>query len=501
MKPMMNCSDDSLRLLLREDEQSDDYRDAARHVDSCPHCQQRIGELAAEDDEWHEAHEMLLAGDANGTGTIDRLSAHERSRGRWQRQPTAWTEAMARQLLSPPSHPEMLGRIGRYEVERLIGTGGMGVVFKAFDSELNRPVAVKLLSPYLAGSGAARKRFAREARAAAAVVHEHVVSIHNVETDGEVPFLVMQYVPGESLQSRLDREGPLDLCEILRIGMQTASGLAAAHAQGLVHRDVKPSNVLLEKGVERSLLTDFGLARASDDASLTCTGHHLGTPQYMSPEQARGDAVDARSDLFSLGSVMYAMSTGRPPFRAETSYGVLRRITDAEPRPIREINPNIPEWLERLSQKLLAKSLAIRFQTADEVAELLKQCLAHVQQPTAHRLPQSLVTPSQRVPQKYLIGTIVLLLLVIVGFGITTLISQPRQATSPIADEGRSPPVYFAADEQSSWQTIDSQLNDLKHEAQRIGRQIESEWDTAPLLVSPSDPSLATPTHRKETEQ
>ncbi len=391
MKPMMNCSDDSLRLLLREDEHSSDYREAARHVNSCPHCQQRIGELAAEDDEWHEAHEMLLAGDESGTGTIDQLSAHERSRRRWQPRPTAWTEAMARQLLSPPSHPEMLGRIGRYEVERLIGTGGMGVVFKAFDSELNRPVAVKLLSPYLAGSGAARKRFAREARAAAAVVHEHVVSIHNVETDGEVPFLVMQYVPGESLQSRLDREGALDVCEILRIGMQTASGLAAAHAQGLVHRDVKPSNVLLEKGVERSLLTDFGLARASDDASLTRTGHHPGTPQYMSPEQARGDAVDARSDLFSLGSVMYAMCTGRPPFRAETSYGVLRRITDAEPRPIREINPNIPEWLERLIQTLLAKSLVNRFQTADEVAELLRQCLAHVQQPTSVPLPASLV--------------------------------------------------------------------------------------------------------------
>ena len=238
MKPTLNCSDDSLRLLLREDEDSGEYRDAARHVDSCPHCQQRIGELAAEDDEWYEAHEMLLAGDDSGSGTIDPQtdpkSSHERGRVYWRRSSTSWTESMARQLLSPPSHPEMLGRIGRYEVERLIGTGGMGVVFKAFDSELNRPVAVKLLAPYLAGSGAARKRFAREARAAAAVVHEHVVAIHNVETDGEVPFLVMQYVPGESLQSRLDREGALDVCEILRIGMQTASGLAAAHAQGPV---------------------------------------------------------------------------------------------------------------------------------------------------------------------------------------------------------------------------------------------------------------------------
>ncbi len=162
----------------------------------------------------------------------------------------------------------MLGRIGRYDVERLIGSGGMGVVFKAYDTELNRPVAVKLLAPYLAGNGAARKRFAREARAAAAVVDDHVVPIHNVETESEHPFLVMKYIGGGSLQQRLDREGPLEVCEVLRIGMQTAKGLAAAHAQGLIHRDVKPSNILLDEGVERALLTDFGLARAEDDACL-----------------------------------------------------------------------------------------------------------------------------------------------------------------------------------------------------------------------------------------
>ncbi|MCA9178347.1 MAG: serine/threonine protein kinase [Planctomycetales bacterium] len=302
-------------------------------------------------------------------------------------QSAAWTESMARQLLSPPTHPEMLGRIGRYEVERLIGSGGMGVVFKAFDTELNRPVAVKALAPHLAGSGAARNRFAREARAAAAVVHDHVVAIHNVESEGASPFLVMPYVAGESLQQRIDREGSLELCEILRIVKQTAAGLAAAHAQGLVHRDVKPSNILLEQGVERALLTDFGLARASDDASLTHTGYHPGTPQYMSPEQARGEAVDARSDLFSLGSVVYALCTGRPPFRAETSYGILRRITDNQPRPIREVNAAIPDWLEAIVEKLLAKNPAERFQSAEELAELLEQCLAHVQQPTSVGLP------------------------------------------------------------------------------------------------------------------
>ncbi|MEZ6061578.1 MAG: serine/threonine-protein kinase [Planctomycetaceae bacterium] len=310
---------------------------------------------------------------------------------------------MAQQLLSPASHPEMLGRIGRYDVERLIGSGGMGVVFKAFDTELNRPVAVKVLAPYLAGSGAARKRFAREARAAAAIVHEHVVAIHNVETEEASPFLVMQYVAGESLQQRIDREGPLDVCEILRIGMQTASGLAAAHAQGLVHRDVKPSNILLERGIERTLLTDFGLARASDDASLTHSGFHPGTPQYMSPEQARGEAVDARSDLFSLGSVIYTMCAGRSPFRADSSYAILRRIIDEQPRPIREVNSQIPTWLEGIIQKLHAKSPDDRFQSADEVAGVLGKCLAHVQQPTTVQLPEecrsserALISPRRR---------------------------------------------------------------------------------------------------------
>lgn len=492
MKTNSLCSDDSLRLLLRADEQSGDYRDAARHVDSCPHCQQRIGELAAEDDEWHEAHEMLLAGDESGSGNIGVVSAQERSRGRWQRGPTAWTEAMARQLLSLPSHPEMLGRIGRYEVERLIGAGGMGVVFKAFDSELNRPVAVKLLSPYLAGSGAARRRFAREARAAAAVVHEHVVAIHNVETDGDVPFLVMPYVPGESLQSRLDREGALDVCEILRIGMQTASGLAAAHAQGLVHRDVKPANVLLEKGVERSLLTDFGLARASDDASLTRTGHHLGTPQYMSPEQAFGDAVDARSDLFSLGSVMYAMCTGRPPFRAESSYGVLRRITDSEPRPIREINPNIPDWLEAIIVRLLAKSVESRWQTAAEVAELLQRCLAHVQQPAVVALPTECRSQRKWFLQRRFVvaGLVVLALAAAIPVGQSLISSKPMDPNgasgSITAGDTDSDSQSSASATDFSWDAASIASQALADEFTTHESRADKLWDEPAQPIAPS---------------
>jgi serine/threonine protein kinase len=300
-------------------------------------------------------------------------------------------------LLAPTDDPRMLGRLGGYEIVGLIGSGGMGVVLKGFDSALNRYQAIKVLAPHLAESGSARRRFAREAQAAAAVVHENVVAIHGVDQWNGLPFLVMPYERGPTLQKRLDDEGPLQAVEILRIAVQAAPGLAAAHAQGLVHRDVKPANILLDEGVERVKLTDFGLARAADDASLTRTGVIAGTPQFMSPEQAIGDSIDERSDLFSLGSVMYTMCTGRPPFRAETSYGVLRRITDSQPRPIREINPDIPDWLCRVIERLHAKSRDDRFQSAAEAAELLGQCLAHVQQPDVQPLPSSLEQVSRPV--------------------------------------------------------------------------------------------------------
>jgi serine/threonine protein kinase len=331
------CDDERLRVLLSDDGESDDSRAAAEHVEHCASCQSRLSQRAADDEAWSEASRLLTEDIESAQFIAEQRERpwHEGARG-----PAAWTESMARQLLSPPSHPEMLGRLGRYEVERLIGSGGMGVVFKGFDTELHRPVAIKVLAPQLAGSGAARQRFAREARAAAAVVHEHVVAIHNVESDGASPFLVMQFVAGESLQARLDRQGPLDLCEVLRIGRQTAAGLAAAHAQGLVHRDVKPSNVLLEHGVERALLTDFGLARAADDASLTHTGHLPGTPHYMSPEQARGEAsgLDRRADVYSLGATLYSVLTGQPPIPGGNGLEVLNNIASTEPRPPRAVD-------------------------------------------------------------------------------------------------------------------------------------------------------------------
>ncbi|HEY7310532.1 MAG TPA: serine/threonine-protein kinase [Gemmataceae bacterium] len=302
--------------------------------------------------------------------------------------------AQSLDFLAPPEKPGALGRLGHYDVLAVIGRGGMGVVLKAFDEELQRVVAIKVMAPQLAATATARKRFRREAQAAAAVRDEHVIDIHAVNEVNGLPYLVMEYVNGVSLQEQLDQSGPLELKEILRIGMQTATGLAKAHAQGLIHRDIKPANILLENGVQRVKLTDFGLARAVDDASLTQSGVIAGTPQYMAPEQARGEAVDHRADLFSLGSVLYAMSTGRPPFRASSVMATLKRVSEDMPRPVREMNPEIPDWLAAIIDKLQAKEPAQRFRSAQEVADLLGRHLSHLQQPATVPLPPPVTRPS-----------------------------------------------------------------------------------------------------------
>lgn len=385
MKQDRLCSDQQLLALLGDklDENSSDA--LFTHVSNCAHCQTRIEELAASKDDWQDVAEALKTSAFNSSGT-DTV--------------TGWTESISRQLLQPPSHPEMLGRLDRYEIERLIGIGGMGVVFKAYDSELSRPVAIKVLAPSLQHNGTARQRFAREARAAAAVVHQHVVPIHDVETSQELPYLVMHYVAGESLQARIDRQGALELKEILRIGIQIADGLSAAHQQGLVHRDIKPSNILLENAnVDRALITDFGLARAVDDVQMTRTGTFLGTPRYMSPEQTRGEPIDQQSDLFSLGSVLYTMCTGQPAFAGDSPFVVMKKIGEEPSKPIQSLNPDIPEWLCAIIGKLHSKDPKSRFESSDALRDVLSGCLSHVQQPDKVALPhQSIPRQKGRAP-------------------------------------------------------------------------------------------------------
>jgi hypothetical protein len=275
-------------------------------------------------------------------------------------------------FLAPPQGPGELGRLGGYRVLRVLGSGGMGVVMHAEEINLGRSVALKVVKPTIATSEAARQRFLREARSAAAVEHEHVVVIYRVDEANGVPYLVMPYLEGESLNARLYRQAPLPLPEVLRIGREMALGLAAAHQRGLVHRDLKPANVWLEGEAGKVKLLDFGLARPQQDPTpVSEPGAVLGTPAYMAPEQARGEAVDSRADLFSLGCVLYQMTTSRQPFAGKDTLAVLTALALDTPPSVRDLNPAVPEALANLFGKLLAKRPADRPNSAAEVAAAL----------------------------------------------------------------------------------------------------------------------------------
>ncbi len=496
---MANCNRQHLQRLLDESLPETTERDVAEHVAVCPDCQNELETLAAGKVWWAEAHQRLsksslalvpgdsgqssrLEGDGDADGSPHFGSSHDDDA-------LNFANDFAVDFLDPSDDATKLGRLGDYEIVEVIGRGGMGVVLKGFQTELHRFVAVKVLAPHLATSGAARRRFAREAQATAAIVHPHVMAIHSVHANVKLPYLVMPFVACESLQQRIDRQGPLDVIDVLRIGMQAALGLAAAHAQGLVHRDVKPANILLETTVDRVMLTDFGLARAVDDATLTRTGVIAGTPQYMSPEQANGDAIDHRSDLFSLGGVLYAMCTGRPPFRAETTFGVLRRIREASPRLIREINADIPEWLERIVMRLLSKDAASRIDSAERVASLLERCLAHVQQPTTMPLPKEVdewvprpvpvvVRKSRRIPATFwtrvLPATAILVAIVLV-------VMRPRIEPVPkeeIKDQSTAHSLDpTLSDPRLQWDAMRTDLNDADQAFEPIEAAGKRAWD------------------------
>ncbi|MCD0461541.1 WD40 repeat domain-containing serine/threonine protein kinase [Roseiconus lacunae] len=293
--------------------------------------------------------------------------------------PTVETPAVPNlSFLRPSDDPAYIGRLNHFEIARVIGRGGMGIVLEAFDTHLHRTVAIKVLNPEYDKNELARKRFCREARAAAAISHEHVVAMHNVakEDDGGLAFLVMQYIEGETLEKRLADSKPLPQNEAARIAMQIAAGLAAAHERDMVHRDIKPANILLEQKTTRVKLTDFGLARATDDVRLTKTGMVTGTPLYMSPEQATGGTTDERSDLFSLGAVMYEMTTGTSPFEAPSIVGVMKRIMDETPAAPSKLNPAINSTLSELIMALLEKNPARRPESAAFVAETLAEIVS-----------------------------------------------------------------------------------------------------------------------------
>jgi serine/threonine protein kinase len=434
----------------------DEQERCERHLESCPVCQERL-------DCAEECRDNLLrlarqVGDPTATPANPTLTHILERLHEGMRQGRADpAEPPDLYFLRPANRPGVLGLLGDYEVQEVIGQGGMGVVLKALDPALHRVVAIKVLAAAIAGSATARRRFTREAQAAAAVCHDHIITVHGVhEVDG-LPYLVMQYVAGESLQQRLDRTGPFEVAEVVRIGLQTASGLAGAHAQGLIHRDVKPANLLLENGLARVKITDFGLARMVDDVPLTQAGVVAGTPEYMAPEQARGETVDHRADLFSLGSVLYALCTGVPPFRASTPLAVLRQVAEQAPTPIRSLNPEVPGWLEALVARLMVKDPARRFQSAAEVATLLEGYLAHLRQPATVAAPKLPPSPSggrpglsaakllagagRRFPRRLWPAALVLLMALGLGLVVWDLAARGPSPSAPPAS-GRQHLVY-----------------------------------------------------------
>ncbi len=370
------------------------------HMADCESCQAALESMAADDAFWQKASSFL--GKAKSLSTM--VKSGEPNHGELTHSTISLridedtretnTDTDSTPLLDPATHPEMLGRIGAFDVSEIIGRGGMGIVYKGFDTELNRPVAIKVLAPHLAANGISRKRFDREAQAAAAVQHPNVVPIHSVNsTDANSvspnrPYLVMTLVSGKSLQAHVEEKGPLPAKEVVRIAQQIAAGLAAAHKTGLVHRDIKPANILMENDVNRVMITDFGLARCANDAAVTQTGWLLGTPHYMSPEQVKGNEIDARSDLFSMGAVLYFLCTGREPFRGDQPFTVLQKIVNEEPNDAQSVNNEVPKTLSQIIRRLISKDIEQRFQSAAEVDEVLTCYLAHLQNPRLEPKPK-----------------------------------------------------------------------------------------------------------------
>jgi len=276
-----------------------------------------------------------------------------------------------RGVLRPAGGEALLGYLGHYEVLEVIAVGGMGIVFKANDPELGRLAALKVLAPDLAANATARQRFLREARAAARLEHENILPIYGVVDDG-IPWFAMRYIPGGTLQDRLDSGQVLGIDALKSLARQVAGALDAAHAQGLVHRDIKPANLLFGDDGEHIWVCDFGIARSSDDPTLTYPGAIAGTPKFMSPEQAEGRELDGRSDLYSLGAVLYRCVVGKDILAGETTAAVLRELTATGSTVVRSNQSDLPSWCRHLLNSLLAKDPADRPENAAAVIRAIE---------------------------------------------------------------------------------------------------------------------------------
>jgi WD40 repeat protein len=449
---------------------SERQSECTRHMDSCECCQAKLEDLATAGTKLSQVVSHMDAAEPAADSAYWRaLQALDPNfQETFVPRSTARRKEASLEFLQPATDPAYLGRLAQFDVMRIIGRGGMGIVLEAFDSRLQRNVAVKVLDPDLADDELARQRFCREARAAASVTHENVVAVHQVERSEEhgLPYLVMQLVAGESLEQRLARHRLLPVREIVRIGMQAAHGLAAAHAQGLIHRDIKPGNILLEPPHDRAKLTDFGLARIAEDVKLTRTGFVTGTPLYMAPEQALGQDANPRSDLFSLGAVLYEMCTGQPPFTGPSTLLIMKQIAETKHRPVRELNPLIPDWLAFTIDRLLAKKPEDRIQNAAQLAELLEYEWA-LMKTTSDEVPQVCEIEARReaIRNRWIaaaIGAVFLALGAMGGLFFANRGANDRATTMPATAVSASEPVaVLSANAGTVWSVAFDPASDL----------------------------------------
>ncbi len=395
------------------------------HLSSCQPCGDTIRMLDAADEEDDLARSVvegaLLQGFENEQSQVEQLIEALRDRNgapiNLASSELAERAAEVTLLLDPAGDSQSIGRLAQYEVEHLLGAGGTGVVYKAVDMQLQRPVALKVLRPSL--GKAARERFLAEARHAAQIDHDNIVTIYHVGQEDTLAYFAMQWLPGQTLEQQLQDETIVSNEMVREIVKQIASGLAAAHEQGLIHRDIKPANIWIEADRGRIKILDFGLARITDDdPRMTETGMIAGTPTFMSPEQARGAAVDKRSDLFSLGCVLFRMTTGQLPFEASNVLATLQSIQRFSPPPPIELNPMVDRDLSDLTLSLLAKHPTARPQNADDVIHALEADQSQWRfdvPPALPVAPRPTVKP--KTPDRIVVWFIATVLLLLIGIG------------------------------------------------------------------------------------
>ena len=487
-KPNQHYRIETLSELLDDRLSHEEADQVQLHLDECETCRQQLATIAGQPDWWRETVAVLSESTVASPQRVDSIQGQTNLDASMQ-----WLHP----LLDSGDAGE-LGRIDEYPIHDVIGQGGMGVVLRGIDTDLSRPVAIKVLSPHLSGVGAARMRFMREARAAAAIVHPSIVPIYRIDTTRRLPYIVMPFIAGGNLQERIDQDGPLELVEVIRIALQVAEGIAAAHRHGVIHRDIKPANILVEQGNGRVLISDFGLARALDDATLTMSGMISGTPQFMSPEQAEGEAVDERTDLYSLGSLIYCMATGRAPFRAESPLAVLRKISESQPRPIQSINERMPAWLDTLVGRLMQPERIKRIQTADETIDIIRASLNHVRNPENVPLPLAIRSKQAARKRAYCVSAIITVIAMgVAGFAIhlsngaspsrvkfVRVPSTGFQSSVPIT-ESRQPQALDTTDLSWPGEFLDAGISQLNSELDGIAQSMGyNSHNVAPLGIN-----------------